>query len=213
MNITVANTEIFINQGPTGVLCSGGADSAVVVYLLMKYSPGPLTVFTVGNARKNYLNIDAAINVIKKCKELTSKTDVTHITRTCHTQTKEEVFSNEFMTYADNNTVDVIYTGFTTNPPKDVTDTFIEQSDLTVRDPSVTRPLWHRDNTVYTPFANIDKRTIAEMYTELDILDSLFPQTRSCEWHADMNVDDPGIGHCGKCWWCEERFWAFNRLS
>jgi len=51
------------------------------------------------------------------------------------------------------------------------------------------------------------------MYTELDVMDSLFPVTRSCEWKESMGGDDPGLEHCGTCWWCEERLWAFNKLS
>jgi len=60
------------------------------------------------------------------------------------------------------------------------------------------------------------------MYKELNLLDSLFPITRSCEydiyWQTNSeewkkDVPDPGIGHCNKCWWCKERKWGFNNVK
>ena len=45
------------------------------------------------------------------------------------------------------------------------------------------------------------------MYTELGIMDSLFTVTRSCE---SVTLTE---GHCGECWWCQERMWGFNRLT
>lgn len=57
---------------------------------------------------------------------------------------------------------------------------------------------------MYTPFHRIDKKVIAGMYEELNLLETLFPLTRSCE---NNNLLE---GHCGECWWCEERLWAFG---
>ena len=50
----------------------------------------------------------------------------------------------------------------------------------------------------------MDKKDIARLYEEEGILDDLFPLTRSCE------NDDTLDYHCGFCWWCDERKWAFN---
>ena len=55
------------------------------------------------------------------------------------------------------------------------------------------------------------------MYKEANLLDELYPITRSCEYDPTSNyfknIKNPGIGHCGKCWWCEERKWAFGTLT
>ena len=61
---------------------------------------------------------------------------------------------------------------------------------------------------------HVDKRMVAHLYKYFDILDALFPLTRSCEWHNSNTFDaaNPGDGHCGQCWWCKEREWAFGRL-
>ena len=74
----------------------------------------------------------------------------------------------------------------------------------TSRDPNTTRSLFSPIG-YYRPFFNIDKKQIKNMYDELGLTETLFPITRSC--------DNPKvkIGHCnGKCWWCEERKWAFG---
>ena len=209
----ISDIEIQLVPGPIGVFCSGGADSAILLYILMKYSQDHITVFTLGNREKNYLNITTAENVIKKCSELTGHYNVSHVTRKAEKQTKQEIFNSQFIDYVDTQLVNVIYTGFTANPPVEVTDQFLDKTELTIRDPAVTRDLWHRENTFYTPFANIDKSKIAQIFQDLSVIDTLYPVTRSCEWHPDINTPDPGSDHCGKCWWCEERLWAFDKLS
>ena len=62
------------------------------------------------------------------------------------------------------------------------------------------------DNRVYSPFINLNKKDIASMYADLKIME-VFLASRSCE-------DATHIGtHCGKCWWCDERKWAFGYLE
>ena len=51
------------------------------------------------------------------------------------------------------------------------------------------------------------KKDIANLYIEHNLLEKLFPITTSCE--SLDNVTE----HCGECWWCKERQWAFNRLT
>jgi 7-cyano-7-deazaguanine synthase in queuosine biosynthesis len=45
------------------------------------------------------------------------------------------------------------------------------------------------------------------LYRELAVEQELFPFTRSCETDAHTT------GHCGHCWWCKERLWAFGYLE
>ena len=120
--------------------------------------------------------------------------------------------------YIKNGIVNVIYTGITENPPVEISNNFKLSITETNRNPGIEKKLYHSDNdTFYTPWANVDKRTIAKMYIDDDLLDSLFTYTRSCEYDPTSeyfeNIKDPGTGHCGECWWCEERQWAFGRLD
>ena len=63
----------------------------------------------------------------------------------------------------------------------------------------------------------VDKRMIAHLYKHFNVLEELLPHTRSCEWHEGFEnngviVPNPKDGHCGECWWCRERKWAFGKL-
>ena len=69
-NITVANTTLNIYEGPIGVSCSGGADSSLLLYLLMKYSSDKLHIFTTGNNDRNRYNVIVANNIVHNIKVL-----------------------------------------------------------------------------------------------------------------------------------------------
>lgn len=76
------------------------------------------------------------------------------------------------------------------------------------------------------PFVHRDKKaSTAQMYIDNDLLDTLLPLTYSCEaaYGKTQFVDkvqldtliSPGIHeeeHCGRCWFCLERAYAFGRL-
>ena len=51
----------------------------------------------------------------------------------------------------------------------------------------------------------------AKLYDENDLTHTMFPLTRSCEG-SDYEAGNY-TWHCGKCWWCEERMWAFGFLD
>lgn len=60
------------------------------------------------------------------------------------------------------------------------------------------------------PFARFDKREVYRTFEAYGVLDSLFPYTWSCEHNDQIKDDDPV--HCGKCYFCMERIYAFGRL-
>lgn len=62
----------------------------------------------------------------------------------------------------------------------------------------------------YRPFINETKKYVAELYQVDNLMEELFPFTRSCETLDTMMWET--LEHCGECWWCEERQWAFGRL-
>ena len=61
------------------------------------------------------------------------------------------------------------------------------------------------------PFFDIDKKQLAELYNQYNITNTLFPLTYSCEGSAELT--NTHTQHCEKCWWCEERYWAFGRYE
>ena len=127
--------------------------------------------------------------------------------------------------------VNIVYDGTTMNPPYDIATNLVAivtktNLDRTVRNHQVTpdmsrsdvgdNELFYSDNDFYLPWANTNKKGIAEMYRDENLIDSLFPVTRSCEYdpkceyYIFAGTADPGLGHCGECWWCKEREWGFK---
>ena len=60
----------------------------------------------------------------------------------------------------------------------------------------------------YTPFINVDKKFIADLYNQFDLMSSLFPLTKSCIGFAKET--EFFTKPCKTCFWCHEKKWAFN---
>jgi len=112
------------------------------------------------------------------------------------------------------NNIQLLMSGITKAPPKRIQETFKDGIfDLEYERGEDVERIIHAKNYEYynyyeyKPFFNFDKKELAQIYKEYDLLDTLFPVTRSCE-----STKTDGTGHCGTCWWCEERFWAFGKL-
>ena len=61
---------------------------------------------------------------------------------------------------------------------------------------------------IYKPFLQVDKKFIAEMYDLYGVRETLLPYTRSCI--ASFSVSKGWSKPCKTCWWCKERYWAFG---
>ena len=207
-NIT-DDVKFNVYPGSIGVCVSGGADSALILYFALKYSASTIHIFSLANQEKWLRNTHAAIDVISKCAELTGNYNFVHHIEYKVSQTKENLFVLP-MQYLANGTLSTVYTGITKNPPFDVMSTFtLESLENFERDPTVIRSVEHGE--WYIPWTNLDKQDLHKIYQQHNLLDTLFPVTRSCEW-INHEWPDPGMGHCGKCWWCDERQWGFGRL-
>lgn len=215
-SISPAGVNLDIHSGPIGVSCSGGADSSILLYHLMREKEDKIHIFTTGNNQRSRYNVTCATAVVEKIIQLTGNTNIEHHISYCEVQSRETLFP-KLKVYLDSKTTGIIYTGITANPPKDITDTFKLPVSQTNRSPEDKHPHMQRNNTFYTPWVNVNKLKIAEMYKESNLLDALYPITRSCEYDPTNNyfndIEDPATGHCGECWWCEERKWAFGRLE
>jgi len=55
----------------------------------------------------------------------------------------------------------------------------------------------------YTPYIFTDKKFVAGVFKEHNLLNTLLPLTKSCAWSSTLEV-------CNKCFWCNERKWAFE---
>jgi tRNA(Ile)-lysidine synthase TilS/MesJ len=209
MEITINDVSIPLFDSKVGLSMSGGADSSLLLYILLSNKKETLEVFTLASDLKGRTSAKIAANVIDKCIELTGNNKVNHHVVYVDMQNDEELFRLPHEMLSENK-ISMMYTAITANPPKEIADNFltpIENSEHAKRDPAVYRPIIN--GNVCRPFFNIDKIKIAEMYESLGLLYTLFPLSRSCEL---KNPPSNFLGHCDNCWWCKERFWGFKRL-
>lgn len=214
VTLCINGTELIIYDQPVGINVSGGADSALLLYFLMKYSKHTIYIFTLDSEFKQNRNSIAAKRVVAECSRLTGCTNFVHRIANVDVQDKVNLWDLSANARANGEIV-VNYTGTTANPPKEVLASFKEpSSEKLLRDPTVTRQ--PRINDTYSPWTNIDKWKLATLYRIYGVIDTLYPLTRSCEWSYNKieECPDPGpLEHCGHCWWCEERLWGFGRIK
>jgi len=204
-------------DGPVGVGISGGADSAVLLYILMSNINQPIHIYNMwSNYRKSAFK-KSVDSVIETCSRLTGNTN--YVVHKMQIEPDESVeFYFEMLTAAlDKKEVDIVYLGITNFPPAEVYLEFEQQQQNwhnKFRSDQVEHPVFgltiehlNLDDRAYVPFRNYNKKDIARVYRSLDLEHLLLPVTRSCE------DDDHRDSHCGKCWWCQERIWAFGSLG
>jgi len=203
MNVLDLN---LVEKNNIGLSLSGGADSAVLAYILLKYSQRKIHFFTTASFNKNIITVKHSSSIIKKCIELTGNFNVEHHIDYVQVQDRTE-FLNNLNTKVNSGIVDIMYTG-TTSIPADASNfkNTLNNAIIQRRDPKLVKPLYSHNNNLYHPFINLDKKDIQQLYNDLNILTEIFPLTRSCESTVEFEK------HCGHCWWCEERLWAFGTL-
>jgi 7-cyano-7-deazaguanine synthase in queuosine biosynthesis len=200
------DTVVDIPDGPIGISCSGGVDSSLLLYILMANCTDTIHIFTLSNDRKGRANAVIVPKVIERCIQLTGNLNVIQHSYYAADQIENTLFDVP-REYLKNKTISCIFFAITANPPTDVVFT-AQGSEQSNRDPSTIKKEIEHDGFLYQPFVNKDKKTIADIYKQLNLMETLFPVTRSCEQIGKLEYYD----HCGKCWWCEERQWGFGRV-
>jgi hypothetical protein len=113
-----------------------------------------------------------------------------------------------------NENVDAYYNAVTRNP-KGIDLGGMKERDI---DPTEANKhlerMTHMGVEVLHPFRFVDKSEIVRKYKELKLMD-LFNITRSCEGEfdeIDYQTYTPGqyVPVCNSCFWCKERAWAYD---
>lgn len=100
----------------------------------------------------------------------------------------------------------LVITGMTKNPPMDEMIKYGFADTAEVRRTYKKVELW--GNGTHSPYMNIDKRFVAGIYKDEDLMDTLYPITGSCVGNA--NQSNYFTEECGTCFWCHEKRWAFQ---
>jgi len=200
-----------------GLKISGGADSAIVCYMLAKYvieERNDITIHPVTGvaSTKAYQQIFAD-KVLRKVEQLTGITFAKHQYKMIRSDTSENYISDqeEFVTsFVKQKLFQLRFSGVTANPePEDAPELYdgtplpgsYGENDLD-RNKGIVKKV----NTK-RPLINCDKKGVAEHYVRLGVLEDIYPLTRSCE---QINITDFSK-HCETCWFCKERYWGFGR--
>lgn len=208
-----------------GMKLSGGADSSIIYYAFCeKYKNNDsvnIVVITL-DTDLNFYYVANATRIIEKVAELTGKRPLKHFTnRIPHGWREYTAGQEDLEKQAQSEFGDMkFYSGMTTNPNiDDMKEYFLNNEfglnytkvldTIAIRD--VERDELHGLNRGYRPFGNSDKRAVSHAYNDLNALDIIYTHTNSCE---DVTmVGDDGIPiHCGHCWNCLERWYAFGRI-
>jgi 7-cyano-7-deazaguanine synthase in queuosine biosynthesis len=221
-----------------GINISGGLDSAFLLWFLIKYlkerdrTDTEIVAITIGqnDYGKKHWNSIVSAQVIDKVLRLYDP-DINNDNR----GGIQSIITTHFTYYRPSQNVsqshemepklfklgliDIIMAGKTANPPPNFED-LLEGRDETRDDGKrnsneiVYGKQYESEDkdkkmAWYIPFTNVDKRFIRDQYIKFDLMDTLYPATRSCE-HC-LQTHQEWNGPCKQCWWCKERYWAFGK--
>lgn len=197
---------------------SGGADSALVLYLMTKYlydnnlNTKITPWVTVDKTRPGNDKIcEEIIGVIlslfpyKHIQPL----KIDHINIPPGTDKKSQS-APLWQAMRKSGKYDMFTNGLSASPPieemKSIPGFYEKFKLITSEDRSPKqREVYHKDSlvgAVWQPLINLNKQDVAEMYEEHNLMDNIFPLTASCI--------DREFTPCMKCFWCHEKHWAFG---
>lgn len=191
-------------QEYVGIRLSGGIDSAVLCYIVLKYFPHinllPITFYnklrpiaqsSVDNVLRVLSELNPGNRLMQQEVGIFDTTGYIKLTDAAGPSIHpKDVFQRKFVDELFNrhgDKLNVILSGETLNPPLDV------QRKLGVEDQFMKGRNDPRENLVslynhrgiqkfeYSPFRNCNKRQIAEVCKDLGLMGTLFPVSETCE--------------------------------
>ncbi len=229
MKLTIDNKSIdFFNFNTKnvkiGIAVSGGADSALLLYLTAKHIKDaeiiPWSGYEIEN--KNYgfrpFTIYDAKNVVDVVRNKLPDANISQHYIWSYDrrgQNKKIYMKDEAKKCLDNGIIDLYVSGRTANPPKEILYEIEKKlSEHTPGPIDTSRSHTHLErpsDTYYAPFININKKVISSLYQKYNCMKDLFSVTQSCVgWSHQTNwFTEP----CKQCFWCHERKWAFGRYD
>ena len=188
------------NSGTYVMMLSGGLDSALLSYLVLKELPNTkLVLSSVCHESLNYYNLFNVIAITNWLHARFPNRIEEHYIG--YYKDRNEARNNRTKTrdrLIDKHKASGILTGMTLNP----SELLIEGRDESRDKKREIRVISSHGVYHYRPFINSTKQTVAELYNEHNLQD-LADLTISCE---SESLPRP----CKECWWCKEKYWAFG---
>lgn len=175
--------HIPLVEGRAAVSASGGADSTILLHILLSHGIHPEVVF-----------IEKTPSSFDKLKQCLSYLEELHgVKLTLKTSVKETSDHNlRPLIIKQVENYDYLYTGVTRN------------SDKVKGEGAPDRPQSNHSQRIFTPFLEHDKRVPISLYHQFNLKD-LLNMTHSCT--QDLNRS------CQKCYACRERAWAISEVE
>jgi len=174
-----------------GILLSGGLDSAVLLYLLIKDNKNlKIQPFTIPKKDGAYLYADPILDFYNKKFNLDiPRTIKVGDPNAHHSQQNISAVTEIFTNYQ----IDKIFIAINAIP-----------EELKNYPGAPQRAKKSSDYRIVFPFVNLIKNEILSIIFEHN-LKELIPLTHSCT--------EQTVGRCNICWQCTERKWAFNQIN
>jgi len=220
INLLIPKKSLLDNDISTlGIWLSGGADSSLLCYLLAKHIkendlPYKIQTVTIPKRSSDRYHLD----VLKFIKKELDCADIflDPIVHVVPVEEYHDSFHKFVFQHITEKRFSFIYSGINQSPTEEAfNDQWKKLPDIEklrgedVRKLLVLNFVIEIENNLYEageirPFFNKTKKDIANLYKEHNLINNLFPLTNSC---VDVEYVN---GHCGKCWFCKEREWAFG---
>lgn len=193
---TEADIDIPNHLSHIGVMLSGGMDSSLMLFLILKemLTLEKTVTLTVFNVPKHNSKIQSRKIVNFLEKEFNISINLTHIGDVTLPHNKVINVPAEYI--LNNKLVERLYSGINQNPPFE----FPNVTGPKRKSPTSVIP----DNLSF-PFIRLYKTHILEIYKKFNIL-RLADLTQSCE--IQINTI-----RCNTCFHCYERAWAYKELN
>ena len=217
-----AHIKIPRNVKKLGISMSGGADSAILCYIVAKHLKEINSDIVIHPFSCNWQvrpwSQGKVRKIVEEIKKSTGYKNFGHIYKFTidmdeieqGDDRKAKVFGYYTRFMLDNNLIDHFFSGKTKNPSFEIMKNFKDQVRQKDRDTPTLRSIY-KDTVETIPFAMVDKRFVIDMYKRHNLLNTLLPLTRSCEGSEELT--DNFASTCGQCWWCNEREWALKQVN
>lgn len=190
----IDGSELLLDIDPNkkyGILLSGGLDSAVLLYLIIREFPRiDLQPFTIPKKDGAILYADPIISHINNKFNLKIPKTIAVGDPTVHHRKQNK---SAVIDIFQKHSVDFLFIAINQNPP-----------ELTDLPGAPIRTKRVRDSRIILPFVDLIKTHIVDLMFEYSQED-LMAITHSC-------TEQP-VGRCSQCWQCSERAWAFSSLN
>lgn len=195
------------------IAVSGGIDSATLLYVTAEYIVQnkldlPLYAYTIPTKFDVACAYHAQL-VVDFVQRKFSKVKINHIIKSTirNGQFKTDQMDKIRKKLFFQNKVDSHLVGITANPKPNSNFYFVPPQGHYVPPENYRNnemdSIWPSMSGIWLrPFCKIDKKGIREITDQKNITSKLLLITKSCTSKYEYE--------CGRCWWCQERQWAFS---